>query len=353
MLFHQPQLLEKNVLFSKNEMIGHYNRPQWLVDGLSGWISGLVIETLCYGHDSAKIFRQSGRTFPPLRYNSPLSFASTAAPYYRGFWPVLFTGTGPAFALFFSSYSLCKDYLGNWVDHRNRVNGWGLSESTVDSIVSSSAAMAAAPLSSILAVPSDVIKKRMILQQPPTPFFTSMSQLLRSHGWKGLFQGYQANLTKDLPVAVLKMATYEVICGICYRMRKSSWYPEFLKDPSQNLSSPIPVKTEKYEGMVSSLLTSREAAICGFSSALITAIATMPLDVVNTHLKNPNADPTTTSSMRAAAKYLYGEGGMKRLYRGTKMRTLTFTVSATIFWVAFNKLQRFLQETDMLAVRKL
>ncbi len=59
-------------------------------------------------------------------------------------------------------------------------------------------------------IPSDVLKKRMVLTSSAAdPSFVAAMRAATRRGIGGLFVGWQANLIKDVPFAAVKVALYE------------------------------------------------------------------------------------------------------------------------------------------------
>jgi hypothetical protein len=183
----------------------------------------------------------------------------------------------------------------------------------------------------------------MILMQPHQSFTASVRTIIEQSGVAGLFRGAKMSLLKDLPVAIIKMMTFELFCTFAYLNRGADWYPRRMFSVAED--APTVTMSELGARRTSTLMTMGENALCGFVSAVLTSIVTMPLDVLNTHIKDPrNTMIGPNVSIRASLMELYRAGGVPRLFRGTLLRTATFSFSATAFWIGQLALQNSLRK---------
>ena len=116
---------------------------------------------------------------------------------------------------------------------------------------------------SIVAVPSDVLKKRVVLGLE-TDAKSAIRNIYNAGGVGGFFVGWRANVLKDVPFAAVKMCLYEGSVALYMRMRG---YP-----PGTSVRS-------------------LENAGLGMVSGAITGVMTCPLDVVNTVSRCPTGLP--------------------------------------------------------------
>lgn len=253
-------------------------------------------------------------------------------PLFAGAVPVIATGSGIVLGTFFAIYTGSKPALTRWLDQSkyspfNIANGNGskianrstssdtnnnnnnnsnnnadttatvtananataasasasavspsqsIREARIETTAAAMASVLAGVPSSLLGVPSDVVKKHIILSQaghaaaadgapvhaqsqaaaaaassaasthatvavskvkPPPSAGVAAIRTIYSHGGvKGFFTGYQANLMKDVPLSVCKMVFFEGMAQFLTFSRQFSYYPSFLynKNKSSN-----------------------------------------------------------------------------------------------------------------------
>merc|ERR1711904_299731 len=112
----------------------------------------------------------------------------------RGLLSLSLTGSAPSIAAFFVLYSPLK----------RAVDGTGIYGGVL-----AASAIAAVP-ASLVAVPADVVKKHVVLGIAKSPQ-AAAREIVQQRGVNGLFVGWQANVAKDVPFAVVKMALFEGI----------------------------------------------------------------------------------------------------------------------------------------------
>jgi hypothetical protein len=80
------------------------------------------------------------------------------------------------------------------------------------------AAMAATIPSTLVGVPADTVKKQLVVGKYPSATAAALG-VLRTQGPAGLFRGWQANVGRDVPFAVLKMSLYEGLAAMYKSLR--------------------------------------------------------------------------------------------------------------------------------------
>jgi hypothetical protein len=267
-----------------------------LRDASAAVAAGVVTDTAFYSLDSYKILQQ--RQKQPLQQNA-VTFRSL----HRGLGVVLVTGTLPSYGAFFSIYPFVKSQLYPNYDESHAV-------------MASSAI--AGFCSSLCGVPSDVIKKRMIVEQE-----LSAVQIVRANistkGYAGgLFLGWKANAIRDVPFTVLKLWSYEGIAKL---------YVTYARGDTRNHNN-------NNMGSVFDVLTPLEAAGIGGLSGALTAILTNPMDVVNTRLKL--AEGTKTHTFTTITREIAHKEGLRFLFSsGIIPRSCILSVGSTLFWSMF------------------
>ena len=206
--------------------------------------AGITVDSVFYSLDSYKTQAQSAggtKSFGLKEFRG----------LFRGFLPVVATGTAPSFAVFFSLYEPLKLSLQR--DGRDAQNS---------AAVLATSGICAVP-ASIVAVPSDVLNKRVVLGLE-TDAKSAIRNIYNAGGVGGFFVGWRANVLKDVPFAAVKMCLYEGSVALYMRMRG---YP-----PGTSVRS-------------------LENAGLGMVSGAITGVMTCPLDVVNTVSRCPTGLP--------------------------------------------------------------
>lgn len=257
------------------------------LSGVSGSLAGVSTELIFYGLDSYKVTKQVGKK---LKFNRLFS----------GALPIALSGSGPAFAVFFSCYHAIRNYTEN-------------SQYASMSVLLASG-LSAIPYS-FVSVPADVCKKRLLLESASNPTIT-LSEVVRhiyqQHGWKGYFLGWKANMTKDVPFAGIKMTLYEACAYVYLHAFRSKDY-----------------LTEHHHRLDSKLLVKYESAIVGFLSGAATAILTTPLDCVNTRIKSGEL---AHLGILDAHRFIWKNDGFSALYRGLVPRMAVIGLGSTVFW---------------------
>jgi solute carrier family 25 S-adenosylmethionine transporter 26 len=250
-----------------------------VVCATAGGLAGTITELVFYSLDSFKIQQQS-------ESGKKLSLSRL----YRGALPVALVGSFPSLAVFFGVFTPLKQYS---IDHE------------LNSIGIFSASIIAAVPSSFVGIPSDVLKKRLVLGIDPN-INTALRNVMKNGGCRGLFLGWQTNLMKDIPFAGLKISLYE------------------------NIKSQYLLYSKKDE------VTAVESGVVGLVAGTITSILTCPIDCVNTRIKSGEL---AKYNVVEAHKEIVRRNGVKALFRGLLPRTVILSLGSSVFWFWYNKLQ--------------
>ena len=245
-----------------------------LAGAAGGATAGLVADSVLYAVDSAKVRAQSKVGGGSSDYRI----------LFRGIVPSIALGSIPVFGTFFFLYAPVREYL-----HHSS----SLEEYQLQFILPLTSMICAVP-ATIIGVPSDVIKKRLVLGIDKN-FFPAINR-------GGLFAGWHVNLVRDLPFAGVKVGLYEMFVSY-YK----SWYGLSKRDP----------------------ISPQAAALCGITSGITCAILTCPLDVINTKIK---ASETSSTSILDVGKLITKNDGVKGLFRGVAMRSIILGLGSSIFW---------------------
>ena len=184
----------------------------------------------------------------------------------------------------------------------------------------------------IVGVPADVLKKRLVLGIDPNVKVALRhiaAESPNSSLMRGLFAGWHVNLIRDIPFAGIKIGLYEY----------------FVQEYIKYFSSPPPVMTTNTSSSTTTTTTTTKnqrqhhhispsgAAICGVASGVCCAIITAPLDVINTHIKagNTSGHHSSSSIIKVGTEIIIKDG-IQALYRGVLMRSIVLGIGSFIFW---------------------
>jgi hypothetical protein len=288
----------KSVETSSSSSSSSQPKKSNFLSGVSGSLAGISTELIFYGLDSYKVSRQAGKS---VKFNRLFS----------GAVPIALSGSGPAFAVFFSCYHTVRDL-------------------TQSSQYASMSVLLASGLSAIpysfVSVPADVCKKRLIIESATNPTITLaevVKHIHQQHGWRGYFLGWKANMTKDVPFAGIKMSLYEA-CAYLYlkATRPAAFFTQ-------------------HENFDSKLLLRYESAIVGFLSGAMTAILTTPLDCVNTRIKSGEIQ---NMGLVDAHMYILKKDGFQALFRGLLPRITVIGFGSTVFWYNYAIIDNFINQ---------
>lgn len=249
-----------------------------LAESAGGAAAGIVADTVLYAIDSAKVRSQHKAT-------ASLSAAGNVSILFRGLGPTILLGSVPVFGSFFLFYAPIRVKL---------------QEHDYDYLLPLASAMCAAP-ATVIGVPADVLKKRLVLGVDPN-VRTAIARVTAEQGVKGLFAGWHVNLVRDLPFTGAKIGLYE---WFVYEWKMFYNYP---------IHQPI---------------TPVGAAACGVTSGVACAILTCPLDVINTRIKSGS---TVTNSIFRVGRDILKHEGVAALFHGVVLRSFVLGVGSSIFW---------------------
>jgi solute carrier family 25 protein 38 len=270
-----------------------------LAEAAGGAAAGVVADSVLYALDSAKVRAQST---PVVGSTAGMSIL------FRGLAPTILLGSVPVFGSFFLFYAPLRDTL----QERGQLQ-----------LIPLASVVCAIP-ATIIGVPSDVLKKRLVLGMDPT-VRAAIQQVTAQHGWKGLFAGWRVNLIRDLPFAGVKIALYEYFV-----------YQYQSHESSSNSDAAQPI-------------TATGAALCGVASGVCCAIVTCPLDVVNTRIKSGTV--SSTSNIAKVGWDILQNEGVPALFRGVVLRSIVLGIGSSIFWPIQRSVAQSLQPYDRCPVK--
>jgi solute carrier family 25 S-adenosylmethionine transporter 26 len=205
--------------------------PPFIVSLLSGGVAGLVCDVSLYPLDTIK-----------TRLQSPQGFLKSGG--FKGIYSGLSAaavGSAPGAALFFSTYETVNHYvLENHKDVPMPVSHMF-------------AASCGEVMACLIRVPTEVLKQRMQAGMYKT-FGSSLSSVLATEGFMGLYRGFGITIFREVPFSLLQFPMYEKLKSI--------------------------IRASRSDGDVPAI----QAAACGSFSGAISAAATTPMDVIKTRV---------------------------------------------------------------------
>jgi hypothetical protein len=272
----------------------------------------------------------------------------------RGLVSLSLVVNAPSLAFFFASYEAVK-----------QAGAPGFGDSAAGVLAAS--ALCAVP-ASLISVPGDTLKKRVVLGIDATPA-AALRAIVRSNlsGAGGLMVGWKANLAKDVPFAALKMSLYEGLLRLaaylssppvereCFNSRMStpdvgaagklpaSVLADGMRQPSGIVTAgrdkeggssiePKPGNQKiKQSRAVGGDLQQIERAAVGFCSGAITAVLTNPLDVVNTRIKGGSISGSEVGILKGGRLVLRSEGPAA-LFAGLAPRVFIIGLGSSMFF---------------------
>ncbi|SCU81974.1 LADA_0C02190g1_1 [Lachancea dasiensis] len=191
---------------------------------LAGGIGGAIGDSVMHSLDTVKTRQQGAPN--TAKYKHMLSAYKTIfveegirKGLYGGYSAAMM-GSLPSAAIFFGTYEFLK---------RKMIDDWAVNE-TVSHLT---AGLGGDLVSSVVYVPSEVLKTRLQLQgRLNNPHFHSgysyrsfrdaLMTVVRTEGWQTLFFGYKATLSRDLPFSAFQFAFYEKFRQWAFRLESKS-----------------------------------------------------------------------------------------------------------------------------------
>ncbi|KAK9276823.1 hypothetical protein L1049_006360 [Liquidambar formosana] len=295
-------------------------------DGLSFWkfmvagsVAGMVEHMAMFPVDTLKTRMQmlgassssSAASSSPHRQAEFIRFVASIVRnegplgLYRGIG-AMGLGAGPAHAVYFSVYEICKQKLGG-----NRPGHHPL--------VHAASGVVATTASDAVLTPMDVVKQRLQLRRSPYGGVKDcVVRMLREEGLRAFYASYRTTVVMNAPFTAVHFSTYEAMKKV--------------------LSEISPDNASEERILV-------HVAAGGTAGALASAITT-PLDVVKTRLQCQGvcgADTFSSGSIRMALRQIVDKEGPKALLQGLKPRVLFHTPAAAICWSTYEAMKNLLQ----------
>lgn len=308
--------VEKEVVVPINEEVTDCDQME-SHDGLSfgqymlaGSVAGMVEHMAMFPVDTLKTRMQmlagaGGSIYPTVaRELSSILQKEGLLGLYRGIG-AMGLGAGPAHAVYFSLYEVCKEKFGGNIKGHHPV-------------AHAAAGIIATIGSDAVFTPMDVIKQRLQLTGSPYAGLADCTKrILREEGFKAFYASYRTTVVMNAPYTVAHVTTYEAA--------------------KKMLISISPEKASE-EGIIVHLTAG------GAAGALASAVTT-PLDVVKTRLQCQGvngADRFNSSSIRYAIGKIVAKEGPTALLKGLRPRILFHTPAAAICWSTYEACKSFL-----------
>jgi solute carrier family 25 S-adenosylmethionine transporter 26 len=274
--------------------------PRWrLAAGnlAAGATAGCAVEAVLYPIDTVKTRMQAMRSGGGLR---ALLQAGGGRALYAGLWGNL-AGVIPASAIFMAVYEPVKAAVVAAVPPER------------DFLGPLAAGVAAGLASSVVRVPTEVVKTRM-----QTGEFARAAVALRhiaaKEGARGLFAGYGSFLLRDLPFDAIQFGMYEQL-KVLYKARALGGRRE---------------------------LEPAEHSVFGAAAGAATGLVTTPLDVVKTRLMTQGGAAGAQQyrgALDCARKVVAAEGA-GALMRGWQPRVLWIGVGGSVFFAVLEQAKK-------------
>lgn len=257
-----------------------------LASGLSGGLSGVLVEVVLYPLETIKTRIQ---TSIKSAAGENLGFFGHVR---KSNWKGLYSGVSlnlialPTGVIYFVIYDGINHYFRNF-----------FKSSSHESLCYMGSATLAEIATLIVRNPFEVVKQNLQVHENHTAKEV-FSAVYKSRGIRGLYSGFWSYVLRDGPTSAVQMPVYELL----KKFRTS-------KEPK---------------------LTFWENARNGAISAVVAAIVTNPIDVVKTHMMTSAAD--TPLGLFATSREIYKLQGLKGFFKALDVRIANAAVSSIIFF---------------------
>ncbi|KXS20094.1 mitochondrial carrier [Gonapodya prolifera JEL478] len=279
----------------------------------AGALAGIAEHSIMFPFDAIKTRMQfitpSSQAVYTSITNALARISSTEGMHslWRGVTSVV-VGAGPAHALQFATYEMCKERFEVAVrQHSLKRTLSSAEESRLLHLSHACAAAAGTVMHEGLMTPFDVVKQRMQLfgSAYRSPLECAMS-VIRTEGLASLYLSLPTTLLMAIPFQSLHFTAYEYL--------RQKLNPEGKYDPKSHV-------------------------IAGGLAGGIASLATNPLDVAKTLLQtrgsSPDAEVRRTRGVLSAARLIWERDGLRGAMRGSVPRLLTHVPSTAISWSVY------------------
>lgn len=272
--------------------------PTWRIAAgnlAAGATAGCAVEAALYPIDTIKTRLQAMRSGGGF---GALIKSGGGRGLYAGVWGNL-TGVAPASAVFMAVYEpVKKAVIASQPDERSFLGPLA-------------AGVAAGLASSIIRVPTEVVKTRMQTGEFKHAF-TALKTIVAREGARGIFAGYGSFLLRDLPFDAIEFVTYEQL--------KKGYKNLVLKDSRD--------------------LNPGEHSVFGAGAGAATGLITTPLDVLKTRLMIQGQGGKYKNVWDCAMKICQEEGA-SALFKGWQPRVIWIGVGGSVFFTVLEASKTF------------
>ncbi|KAB2050590.1 hypothetical protein ERO13_A13G234700v2 [Gossypium hirsutum] len=280
---------------------------------IAGSVAGCVEHMAMFPVDTVKTHMQALGSCPiksvGVRHALRSILKSEGLPgLYRGIG-AMGLGAGPAHAVYFSVYEVCKKYFSG----ENPNNSAAHAVSGVCATVASDAVF----------TPMDTVKQRLQLGNSAAyrGVFDCVKKVLKEEGFGAFYASYRTTVLMNAPYTAVHFTTYEALKRGLIEI------------------SPESVSDERV------IVHATAGSLAGASAAVITT----PLDVVKTQLQCQGVcgcDRFKSSSIGDVVKTIVRKDGYNGLMRGWIPRMLFHAPAAAICWSTYEAAKAFFQEIN-------
>ncbi|XP_074267831.1 uncharacterized protein LOC141591418 [Silene latifolia] len=235
--------------------------------------------------------------------------------FYRGI-AAMGLGAGPAHAVYFSVYELCKKALskGNPNNH----------------LAHAASGVCATVMSDAVLTPMDMVKQRLQLGGGVGGAYTGVShcvrRVFRDEGFKAFYASYRTTVLMNAPFTAVHFATYEAA--------------------KKGL---VEISPHHVDGNNVDEETLLVHATAGAGAGALAAFVTTPLDVVKTQFQCQGVcgcDRFKSGSIRHVIRTIVEKDGYKGLLRGWVPRMLFHAPAAAICWSTYEAAKDLFQDRN-------
>ncbi|GKV20728.1 hypothetical protein SLEP1_g30810 [Rubroshorea leprosula] len=280
---------------------------------IAGSIAGCVEHMAMFPVDTVKTHMQALRSCPIKSVGVRQALGSILksegpAGLYRGIGAMAL-GAGPAHAVYFSVYEMCKKYFSGG----NPNNSLAHAVSGVFATVASDAVF----------TPMDMVKQRLQLGNSTNyrGVWDCTKTVFRQEGIRAFYASYRTTVLMNAPFTAVHFATYEASKRALMEIS-----PESANDDRLIVH-----------------------ATAGAAAGALAAAVTTPLDVVKTQLQCQGVcgcDRFKTGSITDVIKAIVNKDGYWGLMRGWIPRMLFHAPAAAICWSTYEAAKSFFQERN-------
>lgn len=275
-----------------------FDVPAWRIAAgnlAAGATAGCAVEAALYPIDTIKTRLQAMRSGGGF---GALMKSGGGRSLYAGVWGNL-AGVAPASAVFMAVYEpVKKAVIASQPEERSFLGPLA-------------AGVAAGLASSIIRVPTEVVKTRMQTGEFKHAF-TALKTILAREGARGIFAGYGSFLLRDLPFDAIEFVTYEQL--------KKGYKKVVLKDSRD--------------------LNPGEHSVFGAGAGAATGLITTPLDVLKTRLMIQGQAGKYKNVWDCAMKICQEEGA-SALFKGWQPRVIWIGVGGSVFFTVLEASKNF------------